>query len=349
MGWQHLRVIKPGEPDPETLAKIQAEQERQRREEEERQRKLAAEKAARKARRDKIKAARERRRLKEEEKRKRRAEKPVWEDTTTEESGSGSDKEADESLSESEPEPVPEPDPLLTESLATFSLADSSVESSTALVAPKRGGGGAGGLLASTTRSLTDYEVVKRRGRWIFGQFAEWTSQVPSKVLTREFLRRMFKDNIGFDSTYATMIARRLPFLPDGLDGSDLWVQRALREIIFRAGAMLAYDTLRSQEKALDEIEEPLAKARAKVDELWQALLEIEHKVQTKAEKVMAAQAEFDEVHPTRCHVWAFVVCSALLDAVMFGDFPGAGGCGIQGSLHQDCGVLARSTRRGLA
>lgn len=35
MGWQHLRVVQPGDPDPEELARRAAEEERLRREKEE--------------------------------------------------------------------------------------------------------------------------------------------------------------------------------------------------------------------------------------------------------------------------------------------------------------------------
>ena len=41
MGWQHLRVVKPGEPEPEELALRAAEEERLRREREEQERALA--------------------------------------------------------------------------------------------------------------------------------------------------------------------------------------------------------------------------------------------------------------------------------------------------------------------
>lgn len=51
------------------------------------ERQLAIKKAARKARRDAIKAARQKRLQKQEAKRARRALKPVWEDSTTSESG----------------------------------------------------------------------------------------------------------------------------------------------------------------------------------------------------------------------------------------------------------------------
>ena len=44
-------------------------------------------------------------------------------------------------------------------------------------------------------------------------------------MLTYEFVRRFFKEGVEFDSLYATMIARRLPALPDGVDGKDIWVR----------------------------------------------------------------------------------------------------------------------------
>ncbi len=74
-------------------------------------------------------------------------------------------------------------------------------------------------------------EVVRRRGRWIYGKFSEWTSRTPSLSLTYEFVRRFFKDDEQFDSLYATMIARRLPLLPDGVDPKDIWVRPSITRL----------------------------------------------------------------------------------------------------------------------
>ena len=73
-------------------------------------------------------------------------------------------------------------------------------------------------------------------------------------------------------------------------------VQRALREIIFRAGGMLAYDTVRTQEKALSEIEGPWTAARTLTDGLWEQVLAEEAAATDMTSLVTAAQQEFDEV-----------------------------------------------------
>jgi hypothetical protein len=222
-------------------------------------------------------------------------------------------------------------------SVASFFLAESSVDSAglgasggasaaasvggSALVSV-RGGAGAGvrsgdslvsgltqvaaelGLFRSPSAVAEDqqFEVVRRRGRWLYGQFTEFTSRTPSPTITYEFVTRFFRDGVEFDSLYATMIARRLPTLPDGVDPEDLWVrvgagargastavalppapsvlpwpehvhlpvccgtlfvcvlfrsqvQRAVREIIFRAGGTLGLDSIRIQEEAMKGIE----------------------------------------------------------------------------------------------
>ena len=79
----------------------------------------------RQARRARIKAAVARKREREATKAAKAASRPVWQDSTTSESGSG-DSDGEAVLSPSSEEA---PDPLLTESLATFSLAESSIAS----------------------------------------------------------------------------------------------------------------------------------------------------------------------------------------------------------------------------
>lgn len=103
------------------------------------------------------------------------------------------------------------------------------------------------------------------------------------------------QEGVEFDSLYAMMIARRLPRLPDGVDPNDVWVQRALREIIFRAGDLLALDTVREQEVAVQDIEGPLKAADALVDEKWAKVLELEEAVAAKAESVAQSQKEFND------------------------------------------------------
>ncbi len=89
-------------------------------------------------------------------------------------------------------------------------------------------------------------------------------------------------------------------------------VQRALREIIFRAGGLLALDTHRVQEKAVREIQAPLDKARRLVDEAWEALLTAETTAKKKTLSVAAAQKEFDEVRRRMAAVRSGIACGSL-------------------------------------
>ncbi len=59
---------------------------------------------------------------------------------------------------------------------------------------------------------------------------------------------------------------------------------------------MLGLDTLRFQQKQVDEIEAPLQRLKDKVDEAWLDLLAAEKIAADKNKEVLSAQNEFDEV-----------------------------------------------------
>ncbi len=68
-----------------------------------------------------------------------------------------------------------------------------------------------------------------------------WLCALLCNPLSRyEFVTRFFRDGVEFDSLYATMIARRLPALPDGVDPADLWVRVAGGFVAGRRGGVFA-------------------------------------------------------------------------------------------------------------
>jgi hypothetical protein len=248
-GWHQLAVWRPGQLEPAEEARRAAERAERERVERQHQRRLAEERAAIERRKQHVREVRARRLAREEERRLRRASKPVWEDTTTDESDSGGDVDEDEMREVAEEdERIAQAQALLADSVASFDMQEGSVDSAAGAGAGAGGGGrgkpgagrllGAGGVLGgvsgngddsmiapSAEISRKDVEVVTRRGRWMYGKFTEWVSATPSRSLTYEFVRRFFRDGVEFDSLYASMLARRLPQLPDGVDPNDLWVR----------------------------------------------------------------------------------------------------------------------------
>ncbi|CAM9672084.1 unnamed protein product, partial [Discosporangium mesarthrocarpum] len=88
-----------------------------------------------------------------------------------------------------------------------------------------------------------------RTGLWEDGIFVEWVLPSIYPYATKQFYEVFEKDDDQYDGVYAMLVAKKLPFLPRGVDPNNHRVAAVVQRIIAEAGELCAVDTIRETEQ----------------------------------------------------------------------------------------------------
>jgi len=108
--------------------------------------------------------------------------------------------------------------------------------------------------------------------RWKEGKCVAWEESLVDPKITARFYERWANGEEQLNSTYAADVARKLPFLPRGVDGSQPFIQRILRQIAQKNIEAICADTYRETKEMLSVKSKEVATSRA-------ACLQLERKI----------------------------------------------------------------------
>ncbi|CAM9103228.1 unnamed protein product, partial [Choristocarpus tenellus] len=83
-----------------------------------------------------------------------------------------------------------------------------------------------------------------KTGRWEEGLFVEWLLPPVFPYATKQFYELFETEENEYDGVYAMLVAKKLPFLPRGVNPSNPRVAAVVRRIAMEAGELCAIDTI---------------------------------------------------------------------------------------------------------
>lgn len=107
-----------------------------------------------------------------------------------------------------------------------------------------------------------------RVGIYNMGHFERWKIKYSNPVATKQFVALFKQDRSMFDSVYSMVLARNLPNIPEGVDGTDPDVQAILFRVRNEAGGLLGTEAIEQARRKVDALLMPLKAARQKVKEV---------------------------------------------------------------------------------
>ena len=93
--------------------------------------------------------------------------------------------------------------------------------------------------------------ISSQVGLWEKGEFVEWVSPPVNPLATLQFCQQFEQNEEEYDGVYASMIARRLPKLPYGVQDDHPRVKPIIERIRQEGGSLVARDTY---EETKDEL-----------------------------------------------------------------------------------------------
>jgi hypothetical protein len=125
-------------------------------------------------------------------------------------------------------------------------------------------------------------------GRWDTGEFIEWETVPINEACTNEFIERYEIDDDEYESIFTLNVARRLPYLPHGVDPKDVRVNPIKRRILRESGALAGEAVEKS---TLEEMEV----LRPQLEQLEKDLIAAEEAVVAISEDVLFQNEVIDE------------------------------------------------------
>lgn len=104
-----------------------------------------------------------------------------------------------------------------------------------------------------------------RTGLWEDGEFVEWVSPPVYPYATKQFYELFEEDDSQYDGVYAMLVAKRLPYLPRGVDPKNLRVIACVRRIAAEAGELCAADSIGDAKKQIEAAQGPYDNAHSRL------------------------------------------------------------------------------------
>ena len=114
--------------------------------------------------------------------------------------------------------------------------------------------------------------VEIRVGIYKMGHFERWKIKYSNPVATKQFIALFKADRSMFDSVYSMVLARNLPNIPEGVDGSNAEVQDILTRVRQEAGGLIGSEAIEMARRKVDALLKPLKETREKIKELQEQI-----------------------------------------------------------------------------